>query len=86
MPMKTDTPNPPAADIMHGYAQEAISLFECACETWIGYLGAMAARPTPAGLVEANARLTLDFLDLCGRAAGGLLARGGLRAPLLNAA
>jgi hypothetical protein len=69
---------------MQGYAREALSLWVCACETWIGYLGALAARPTPAGLVEANARLTLDSLDLCGRAAGGLLARGGLRTPLLN--
>jgi hypothetical protein len=84
MPMNANPPIPGMADLIQVRAREALSMWECACEAWTGYLAAIAARPTPAGLVDANARLTLDSLDLCGRAAGVMLARGGLRAPLLN--
>jgi hypothetical protein len=82
--MNSNPPSAGVADLVQVRAREVLSMWECACEAWIGYLGAIAARPTPAGLVDANARLTLDSLDLCGRAAGVMLARGGLRAPLLN--
>jgi hypothetical protein len=79
----TASPAAPAAAFMEAQAQEALSVWTCACEAWSDYMAAVAASPTPAGLLQANAKLAADTLSIYGRAAGVMLAHHGLRAPLL---
>lgn len=64
--------------------QEGFELWKSGCDIWLDYLAELPGVRTPADLVDANARLLVHSLDICGLAAGGLLSDAGVKAPVLN--
>lgn len=63
--------------------QEAMCLMEGGFAAWGRYLGALAEAKTPAELAQANLDLFALGMNMPALAAGTMLRRGGLRAPLL---
>lgn len=80
----SEQPPAPAVNLMEVQAREALCIWECATDAWSDYFTALASSPTPAAVIEANAKLAADTMALYGRAAGMMLSQGGLRTPLLS--
>lgn len=73
-----------AVNLMAMQANEALCIWECACSAWTDYLSAVSASPTPAAVMDANAKLAAETWEIYAKAAGLMLSRGGLRSPLLS--